>query len=267
MINEEAITNIEGYGDCRGAGNRKTKILVDEIGYPIGKKAEYVIIAGCFQAEIMPHVLRSLKNVLDYYKVSYTLLTKEHCCGWMPIGQPAVMSKNDEDIARFKEVSRGFIRKNVEQARALGAKSIALFCGACEPHYTNMKDEIDLEVISFSELIDRYFTGGELEEEIDYYAGCYRFRRKLTDKPVDLDPAMRVLNRIKGLKINYLENEKCCYIPPHLEQLLGTVKTDSIVNICTGCYFNLFNKLKEKGRPKVEMLPEIVWDSISGSKS
>jgi hypothetical protein len=181
----------------------------------------------------------------------------------MPIGQPAVMSKNDEDIARFKEISRGFIRKNVEQAKTLGAKSIALFCGACEPHYTNMKDEIDLEVISFSELIDRYFTGGKLADEIDYYAGCYRFRRKLTDKPVDLDPAMRVMGKIEGLKINYLENQKCCYIPPHLDQLMDAVKTKSIVNICTGCYFNLSNRLRDPEGFKAKMLPEIVWDSLS----
>ncbi|MBN1375852.1 MAG: (Fe-S)-binding protein [Dehalococcoidia bacterium] len=266
MVNTDTVENIEKYGDCRGTGSKKTRILVDEIGYPIGQKAEYAIITGCFQAESMPHVLKALKNVLDHYRVSYTLLPKEHCCGWMPLGQPAVMSKDEEAIARFKQVSRGFIMKNVDQAKAMGVKSIVLFCGACEPHYTNMKDEIDLEVISYSELMDRCFTTGALDDEIDYYAGCYRFRRKLTDRPVDIEPPVRILNRISGLKVNYLDNSRCCYIPAHLEQLLGTVKSNSVVNICSGCYYNLAQKLKEGSSARARMLPEVVWSAISGHK-
>jgi Fe-S oxidoreductase len=261
MINEKAVENIEKYGPCHETGEQKRKIL-DEIGFPVGQKAEYVIIAGCFQPMGMPHVLKALKNVLDHFKVSYTLLEKEYCCGWMPIGQPAVMSKNDEDIARFKEVSRKLIVKNFEQARKLGAKSIVLFCGACEPNYANAMDLTDLEVISCSELIDRYFKAGKLAAEIDYYAGCYRFRRKVTDKPVDIESAVRVLKKIEGLKVNELDNKFCCYIPVHLEQLLGTVKTGTVVNICTGCYFNLKNAMPKDGDKQAKMLPEVVWESM-----
>ncbi|MBM3166473.1 MAG: (Fe-S)-binding protein [Chloroflexi bacterium] len=262
MINEKAVENVRNYGVCQDTGEKKRKILAD-IGFPVGQKAEYVIIVGCFQPEGMPHVLSALKNVLDHYKVSYTLLGKEYCCGWMTIGQPAVMSKNEEDIARFKELSRGFILENFKQAKELGAKSIALFCGACEPNYANCRDLTDLEVISYSELIDRYFPGGKLNGEVDYYAGCYRFRRRITDRPVDVEPARRVLNKLDGLKVNYLDDKLCCYIPPHMEQLMGSIKTSSVVNICTGCYFNLKTKLGEKGSVGVKMLPEIVWEAIS----
>jgi Fe-S oxidoreductase len=261
VINEKAVENIEKYGPCHETGEQKRKIL-DEIGFPIGQKAEYVIIAGCFQPMGMPHVLKALKHVLDHYKVSYTLLEKEYCCGWMTIGQPAVMSKNEEDITRFKEISRKLIVKNFEQAKSLGAKSIVLFCGACEPYYANCMDLTDLEVILHSDLIDRYFKGGKLDAEIDYYAGCYRFRRKITDKPVDVDSAMSVLNKIQGLKVNALDNKLCCYIPPHLDQLMGSVKSGQVVNICTGCYFNLKGKVAQKESPQIKMLPEIVLDSL-----
>lgn len=261
MINELAVENIEKYGPCHETGEQKRKIL-DGIGFPVGQKAEYVIIAGCFQPMSMPHVLKALKNVLDHFKVSYTLLEKEYCCGWMPVGQPAVMSKNDEDIARFKQISRRLIAKNFEQAKSLGAKSIVLFCGACEPNYANAMDLTDLEVISYSELIDRYFKHGKLDAEVDYYAGCYRFRRKVTDKPVDVQSSQRVLDKIEGLKVNALDNKFCCYIPPHLEQLMGTVKTGTVVNICTGCYFNLKNGMPKDGPMQARMLPEIVWESL-----
>jgi Fe-S oxidoreductase len=262
MIDEINIEQIRKYGICRDTGEKRRKILAEEIGFPIGVQAEYVIITGCFQAETIPHVLKDLKNLLDYFQVSYTLLEKEYCCGWMTIGQPAVMAKNSLDIDRFKEISREFITGNFTQAANLGAKSIALFCAACEPNYSNYENLTDLEVITYSELIDRIFSQGELHEEIDYYAGCYRFRRRITANPLDIEPAERILKRIKGLRVNHLNNKLCCYIQPHLAQLVESIKTRKIVNICTACHLNLKEKLEHDGGVVSKMLPEIVWESI-----
>lgn len=262
MINEMMVEHIRTYGTCRGMGEERQKILVDDIGFRIGEKAEYALIVGCFQPEGMPHVLRDLKNLLDMFKVDYTLLKKEYCCGWMPLGQPAVMAKNEEDIDRSKKLSREFIKENFRQAEVLGVKAIVLFCGACEPNYTNCREETNLEVISYGELLDRYFTAGKLDSEIDYYAGCYRFRRRITSKPVDVSAAVRVLNRIEGLKVNRLDASLCCYIPPHMEQLIGNLTTNTVVNICSGCYHTLKGKLREKPDIQVKMLPEVVWDSV-----
>lgn len=261
MIEEKAIENIRKYGRAFGTGERQKQILMDEIGFPMGKKAENVIIGGCFQPEGMPHVFKAFKQLLDHLGVSYTMLDKEYCCGWMAFGQKAVMEKNEADIARFRELSKDFLLENFRQAKELGARSIVLFCGACEPNYTNYSDLTDLEIIPFSELIDRHFKKGKLNAEIDYYAGCYRFRRRITDKPVDVEPAVRVLKKIEGLKVNYLDNKLCCYVPPLMEQLEGSLKSRTVVNICSGCYHNLRGRLSGKGI-EVKMLPEIVWDSI-----
>lgn len=262
MINENMVEHIKAYGTCRGTGEKRRKILVDDIGFKIGQKAEYALIVGCFQPEGMPHVLSDLKSLLDRLNVDCTLLEKEYCCGWMPLGQPAVMAKNEADIARSKELSREFIMGNFRQAETLGVKSIVLFCGACEPSYTNCREETNLEVISYSELLDRHFTGGKLNLKIDYYAGCYRFRRRITSKPVDISAAARVLSRIEGLKVNQLDSSLCCYIPPHMEQLMSKLTTDTVVNICSGCYHILKGKLQEKPDTQVKMLPEVVWESV-----
>ena len=264
MIEEKAIENIRTYGVAMGTGERKRQILVDEIGFPIGKKAEYAIIAGCYQPEGMPHVFRVSRQLLDRFNVSYTLLDKEYCCGWLAFGQAAVITKNEADIAKFKEVSREFILENFKQAKQLGARSIVLFCGACEPNYTNFKDLTDLEVISFSELLDRYFTGGTLHKKIDYYAGCYRFRRRITDKPVEIDAAVRVLKKIKGLEVNYIDNKLCCNIPPLMEKLEASLTSNTLVNICTGCYYATRGRLTGKEGMEVKMLPELVWESLKG---
>ena len=261
MIDQKLLDNIRAYGTYKDSGEGRRRVLED-IGFRIGERAEYVIITGCLIPERMPNVLRALKALLDYLQIDYTLLPKEYCCGWMPFGQPAVMAKNEEDIAKTKELSREFVLENFRQAGALGAKSIVLFCAACEPTYTNYAEDIKLEVISYSELLDRYFTGGKLDLEMDYYAGCYRFRRRITSEPVDVEPAVRLLSKIDGLRVNYLDNNLCCYIPPHLEQLIGSLTTRNLITICSGCYGSLRGSLQEKGDYQVRMLPEVLLEAV-----
>jgi len=262
MIGEKLVDNIRAYGTYRGSGEEKHRILVEDIGFKIGEKAEYVITTGCLQPEGMPHVLRAFKDLLDHFQVDYTLLSKEYCCGWMPLGQPAVMAKNEEDIAKAKELSGEFILENFRQAEALGAKSIVLFCAACDPNYANYTGATNLEVISQSELLDRFFQGGRLDLELDYYPGCYRFRRRITTEPVDVEPAVRILNKIEGLRVNHLDDKLCCYIPPHMEQLTGSLTTETLVTICSGCYHNLKGKLQESGDRRVKMLPEVILEAV-----
>jgi Fe-S oxidoreductase len=184
----------------------------------------------------------------------------------MPLGQPAVREKNDKDIASAKSISREFIAQNYKRAKELGARSIVLFCSACEPTYSNYKEIDDLEVISYTELLDRFLDRGKLDLSADYYAGCYRFRRKITSAPLDIEPPKKIFDRIEGLKVNHLNPNYCCYIPPHLENLVGDIQTQTVITICTGCYYNLRRTLEEKGGCEVKMLTEIVWQSIENSR-
>ena len=265
MINEDAVANIRKYGVYQDTGDARNKVLFKDIGLNADKKADYVFITGCVQPVGMPHVFSALKNLLDRFGVSYTFLSKEFCCGWMPLGQKAVMAKNEEDIARSKELAKEFIQKNFRQAKELGAKSIVLFCSACEPTYSNYKETDDLEVISYTELLDRFLDKGKLKLDADYYAGCYRFRRKITSTSLNLEPTLKIFDRIEGLNVNYLDNNQCCYIPPHLENLVKDIKNKTVITLCTGCYYNLQRTLKEKGGYEVKMLPEVVWESIENS--
>jgi Fe-S oxidoreductase len=226
------------------------------------QKAEYVIIGGCIQPEAMPQVFQAFKSLLEKLKIDYTLLAKEYCCGWMPIGQMAVMTKNEEDIAQYKELSKDFISENFKQAEALGAKSIVIFCSACEPNYSNHKNATGLSIIPYTELLDRFLQKGRLNAEIDYYAGCYRFRRRITDEPLDTEPAERLLKKIDGLKVNKIDSDLCCYKQPDLEEIIGTLKTKNLVTICTGCYHSLKGKLQGKGDSQVKMLPELLLESV-----
>jgi Fe-S oxidoreductase len=261
MIDDMQVENIRNYGVPQDNGESRLRAL-HKIGFRMDEPAEYVIIAGCFQPGAMPDVLSAFKSVLESLKVDYTLLSKEYCCGWMPIGQPAVMMKDEEDIARFKELSKDFIVENFKQAESLGAKSIALFCAACEPNYSNCKDATELEFISYPELLDRHFTGGSLDMEIDYYPGCYRFRRKITPEPLDIEPTVRILQKVEGLTVKNVESKLCCYIPPHIDQITESLATKDLVTICTGCYHNLKAMLSSREDYTVSMLPELLLKAV-----
>jgi len=265
MIDESQVETIRQHGVFKDSGEGRLNVLAEEIGFRMDQPAEYVLIGGCLQPEAMPHVLGALKRLLEHLNVDYTLLSREYCCGWMPIGQPAVMTKNEEDIRRFREVSRDFVLENFRQAEGLGAKSIVLFCAACEPNYSNCRDATNLDFISYPELLDRHFKGGALELEIDYYPGCYRFRRRITEAPLDVEPTTRLLKRIEGLKIKRLDEKLCCYIPPHLEQLTASLATKDLMTICTGCYQNLRGVLEGEGNCRVRMLPELVLEAVQNT--
>lgn len=261
MINEKMVENIRRYGAYRDSGEGRYKVLASDLGFNMDQKAEYVIIGGCLQPENRPHVFRALKYIFEHFKVDYTFLSKEYCCGYVPFGQPEA-AKDEEGIAEFKELARGFIVENFRQAEALGAKSIVFFCTGCEPSYSNCKDATRLEIISYFELLARYFQGGKLNLEVDYYPGCYRFRRRITTEPIDVKPAMQILQKIEGLDVNQLDNSLCCYIPPELEQLANSLKTNNLVTICTGCHYHWKQYLQEEKNYRVTMLPEIVLEAL-----
>jgi Fe-S oxidoreductase len=263
MIDQKFVESIRQYGSFKDSGEGRLKLLKEDIGFRMDQKAEYVIIGGCAQPEAMPQVLRSLKSLLEKLKIDYTFLSKEYCCGWLPIGQIAVMTKNEEDISQYKTISRDFILENFKQAEALGAKSLVLFCSACEPNYSNHKNGTRLEIIPYTELLDRSMKKGRLDAEIDYYAGCYRFRRRITSESLDLEPAERLLKKVNGLKINQIDSNLCCYRPPDLEKIMGNLKTKSLMTLCTGCYHNLKGNLQSKGDYQVKMLPEVLLESLS----
>lgn len=258
-MNDKVVENIRACGTFRDSGQKRLRVLSD-IGFRMDEKADYVLLGGCQLPESMPQVFKAAKNLLDLLQVDYTMLVKEYCCGWVPFGQPAVMAKDESAITQAKTLSREFILNNFRQAEALGAKSIALFCAACEPNYINYRQATKLELVSFPEVIDRHLKRGTLEAEVDYYAGCYRFRRRITTEPLDIGPARRILEKIAGLKVNYVDNSLCCFIPSHLERLTRSLITKNVVTICSGCYINLKKTLTDDYR--VMMLPELVLKAV-----
>lgn len=259
---EKVIENIRKNGVYHTRGPERKRNLFKDIECPADKKADYVLLSGCNPPVDNPWIFRSLKNFLEYYGVSYTFLSQEYCCGWIPLMQPASIAKDEEKIKKLKPVAEEFAWENIKQAKKLGAKTVVTICAPCEPNYQNLKDTAGLEIIHYPELLARYFKGGRLNVKADYYPACYRFRRRITSVPFDYNTPQAILSKIDGLELNYLDKTLCCYLPPHMDELLKNITSNIVVTTCTGCRSNLEKKLSAKGKYQVKLLPEIVWESL-----
>jgi len=155
-----------------------------------------------------------------------------------------------------RALSREFVSKNMEQAEKLGAKRLIIFCSPCYPIYKHAFPDAD--IIFYPAVIEELMSEVEFREKIDYYAGCYRLHRRFSPVPMDLKSTNRVFNKMKGLEINRISAPKCCFHPEGLSHMLDSISTKTMVHVCTGCYGQAVQNLRQGSGTRVMMLPEFV---------
>jgi len=271
MDNNDALKKIEDYGLFTGEDGKKSRdSFLVENGFPIDQRADYVILSSCLQPSLMPNAFISFKKLLEYYNVSYTFLSKEYCCGYMPLIYPSILSKDNEEIDKAKILSKRYIERNLECAINFSAKYIVTFCSACYIMYSYYKNITSVnninqkvKIISYVDLIDSFFDKGKLDMSADFYAGCYRAHKKVTSAGIEdfVKRSLSILDKIEGLKLHNLDNTLCCAKAKNFESLTESIKTSNLINICTGCYNNTKPLAIDKGY-NVFMLPEIVLKSL-----
>jgi len=244
----------------RKTGNFNEKIadripVLEEHNLPYDQPAENVLVSGCQILPGMPQMLDPLARLFEKKGFSYTMLSKEYCCGNI-LYRPAIKAKDEEAMSECRALSREFVGKNVERARELGAKRIIIFCSPCYPiyKYAFPEENIIFYPQAMAELMDEV----EFDERIDYYAGCYRLHRKFSPVPMDFKSTNDVFDKIKGLDINRISAPQCCYKAEGLAHMIDNIQTETMVHICTGCYGQALSNLPEGNTTKVMMLPEFV---------
>lgn len=85
---------------------------------------------------------------------------------------------------------------------------------------------------------------------------------RLTQEALDIEPAKRVLEKIKGINVDYLDNRLCCFIDQLMEKLIASITTNTVITICSGYHSVVTSKLKDKPDIQVKILPEIVPESV-----
>jgi hypothetical protein len=263
MLDEKLIADIRESGIAQGAAgvDQRSKLLKD-LGFRSVGKAEYALIASCFMPSLVSESLKAFGLLLEHYKVDYTLLRKEHCCGNVLLRQ-AAKDKTGDEMRKADVLAREFLEDNLIQARQVGASKILVFCVGCDLVYRRFNDSVPEEMLWYPTLLARLFKGGRLDLEADYYAGCHYYYQRLNDSLPDLDSAIDVLNRIEGLRLNHLDSRLCCARPQQLESLLGSIRSKIVITPCGGCAMGLEQAFRAKADRRVVMLPEVLWAAIS----
>ena len=254
LINEQMVEYIRSTGHARDAQPDRVEIM-DSLGLPYDRPAENIVIMGCQNLRFMPSVIQTLARILERGGMNFTFLSRETCCGNY-LYRPAIKARDEEAMAECRSYSKEFVGMNVEQMKKLGGRRLILFCSPCYPIYKHAFPEEDIIYYpqALSEVIDTINWTGE----IDYYAGCYKLHRKFAEIPMDLKSTNTVFSKIGGLSINRISAPACCYKPEGLAHMIGQVKTDCMVHICTGCYSQaVFNMPKDR-QIKILMLPEFI---------
>ena len=228
---------------------------------PFDRPAENVVIIGCQNLKVVPNAVEKFARILERGGIDYTFLSKEYCCGNY-LYRPAIKEKDETAMEECRSLSKEFVGSNIEQAKKLGASRIILFCSPCYPIYKITFPEEN--IIYFPEVLLEAIGTLECNQQIDYYAGCYKLHQRFSPVPVDLKSTNRVFNQITGLSINRISAPSCCFRPDGLAHMLDHVQTGTMVHICTGCYSQAVANMPKDKQVNILMLPEFI-DMIRGA--
>ncbi len=267
MLNETMINNIREAGIAQGAQQveDRMRLLEHDFGFRMADKAEYVVLASCFNPYLEPDDMKAFRKLLDYYDIDYTLIPREYCCG-DPLYLKAIKDNDQQDLKQADELAAEFLGQNLKQIRQVGASGVIIYCAGCDMVWERLGGLYSEEILWHPTLINRLFQGGKLELQADYYAGCHKNRLTLNNTLPDLDSALASLSRIEGLELNHLDSSLCCTKPDQVETLYSSLKHKTLISPCPGCTLFLRQALKDRGDYQVFMPSTIIWAAINGSR-
>ncbi len=254
LIDKNMVETIRAMGKTRESLPDRVPIL-QEYKLPYDRRAENVVITGCEIFSVLPNVLSVLARLFDRAGFSYTFLSKEYCCGNY-VYRPAIKAHDESAMAECRVLSKEFVAKNIEQAEALGARRLIIFCSPCYPIYRHAFP--DKEVLFYPAALNEILQPIPFHKEIDYYPGCYKLHRKFSSVPMDLESTDEVFAKMEGLRVNRISAPHCCFTPAGLSHMLESIRTSLLVHICTGCYLQAVNQIGPNGDTAVVMLPDLI---------
>ncbi len=260
----EARDKIERLGSYIDHYEQREKLLRQGIGANVDRKADYAVMSGCNPLFSLTPV-KSFVDLLRYFDVSYTFLSREVCCG-RPVAEGMFYEKTD---SRQKSGYDDFIRRsletNINRAKELGAKTLVNICPGCNMTWNIYGRGLGLDIKYYTDFLSDIITEARLEKNIDYYEGCHKLH-KVEPESLRLSEGSNheLLSRIKGLSYRVISDGLCCRISA--DKILSRVKTGTLVTPSQCCYSNLKAAITN-GKPEVKFLAEVVGEAVRGDKN
>jgi Fe-S oxidoreductase len=256
---QEACEKIERLGSYLDHYEQRERLLRSGIGAHVDQNADYVVMSGCNPLFSLTAV-RSVVDLLNFFGVRYTFLSKEVCCG-RPIAEGVFYQKpNDDEERQYGNFIRRSLASNIRQAKKLEAKAIINICPGCHMIWNIHAKGQGLDIVYYTEVLAGLIGNTGLNREIDFYEGCHKLHRL---EPASLRQAEesthKLLSRIEGLKYHLISDGICCRTAP--DKIFSTVKTETLVTPSQCCY-SILMAARPKNGPRVKFLAEVLLDAL-----
>ncbi len=257
---DQAMKKIEALGNYLDHREQRLRLLKVGLQVNTDRPAENVILTGCHPLfSITP--VKSLSEILTHFGVSFTFLSREHCCGHQPLKQHFdEQSQDQEKIRLYDDFARISESGNLLQAKELGAKAIVTICSGCNTMWNRLSTNQGVEIRYYLDLLLDVFEGSQMERHIDFYEGCHRQHNFVPEFQNSIpENSKRVLARIEGLTLYDLPARLCCRIAP--EKVMSLSRTGTIVTPSACCY-SFLTRSRTADSPKIKFLGEILSESL-----
>ena len=204
----EKIRRLGSYVDHH---EQKERLLRFGLRANVDKPAEYAVMTGCNPLFSLTAV-KSFLDLLNYFAVSYTFLSKEVCCG-RPVREGMFYNEPADtgESRKYDDFIRGSLLDNVNQAKDLGATTIVNICPGCDMTWNLYGASLGIDIVYDTEFLLGRYQKGMLKKAIDFYEGCHRVHKLSPDSlERGIGSAKDLLSRIEGLTFNEISSDMCC---------------------------------------------------------
>jgi Fe-S oxidoreductase len=253
----EKIRRLKSYVDHH---EQRERLLRSGLVANMDKRAQYAVMTGCNPLFSLTAV-KSFIDLLHYFGVSYTFLSKEVCCG-RPVKEGMFYKEpaGAGEKRKYDDFICESLLNNVNQAKELGAKAIVNICPGCDMTWNLYGASLGIDIVYYTEFLLGIYQKGMIEKEIDFYEGCHKLHKL---SPVSLErgvgSAKDLMSRVEGLKFNEISSDMCCRDVP--QDIFAKCTTDALVTPSQCCYSLLVTARQEKG-PRVKFLGEVLFEAL-----
>lgn len=259
-----ALEKIQRLGSYVDHYEQRERLLRAGLGANVNKRAEYTVMTGCNPLFSLTAV-KSFIDLLHYFNVSYTFLSREVCCG-RPIREGMFYKApgSAAEKTEYEDFIRESLLRNVIQAKELGAKAIINICPGCDMTWNLYGKDLGIDVVYYTEFLLGVFKEGKLEKEIDFYEGCHKLH-KLSPESLErgITAAKELLSRVERLKYHEVASDMCCRVMPR--DIFTACKTETLVTPSQCCY-SLLQAARFENSPHIKFLAEILYEALQNTK-
>ena len=227
--------------------------MLRSLGIRGHEESENVVLTGCVSPFYVPFTLRNYFRLLDALGIDYKVLDEEHCCG-----ANSIYRVNPDEMAGFLGKLKAPMRRNVDAAKAQGAKKLYYWCYSCVSQAQLLFNEDDFPIRYGLDILIEPMKKAKLKAKpaiVGYYSGCWRRLREINPKlELSLDSYRSWVDQVEGIEVVDIPSAICCTQNPEaIFRKARAANVDYMVTPCMGCSGRLnVECIESSGRLDVE---------------